>query len=474
MSDIIFELSQEIENIPLPVKGEIPFWLSGILVRNGPVQFSIDNQQVKHWFDGLGMLHVFSFDEGKVKYSNKFLRSDAFHAVTKEGTFNYVGFACDPCRTLFMRLMTFFFPSKTYPLQNANINVTKIAEQCVALYETPLPVRFDPKTLKTLGVFDFKDDLVKNSCFESAHPHCFFNETINYIVEYGLRSKYILYRILKGSNERQIIAEIPVENPSYMHSFAVTPHYIILVEFPIVANSLSFLIKNLPFIKNYHWKPERGTRFCVVEIKTGEIVFQEKTDPFFAFHHVNAFERGKSIALDIITYPDASIIDELAHHSYMDLSTRSLLKGAENFPTVLKRFTLSTDTKKITTEIIFDAVHELPFINSAYDGKSYRFVYAADVRKPNLADDVRKIYKIDVETKDILSWQEEQCYPGEPVFIPDPKSDQEDGGYLLVILMNLQTAKSFLLCLDAQNLQEVGRAEIPHQIPQGLHGQYFV
>lgn len=34
--------------------------------------------------------------------------------------------------------------------------------------EAPLPVRFDLKTLETLGVFDYKAKLPKNMCFESA------------------------------------------------------------------------------------------------------------------------------------------------------------------------------------------------------------------------------------------------------------------------------------------------------------------
>ena len=351
--------------------------------------------------------------------------------------------------------------------------MAKFADQCVALYETPLPVRFDQKTLETLGVFDYQDNLPKDSCFESAHPHCGSAESINYIVDYGFESKYIIYRLLKGSDKREIIAEIPVGNPSYMHSFALTEHYVILAEYPMVVNPLNFILRNLPFIKNYQWKPERGTQFLVVDKMSGQVIFKGKTEPFFAFHHVNAYEHHGEIILDIITYPDASIIDELAHHSYMDLSTKSLQRGKESAPTSLKRFNLSLGTGKITTETIFNEGLELPRINSTYDGKPYRFAYAADVRKPYRLDDVRKIYKVDVQTKEVLFWAEEQCYPGEPVFIPSPEASQEDDGFLLVVIINLKSGKSFLLCLNAKDLQEIGRAEVPLQISQGLHGQWI-
>ncbi len=472
-NDVVLELSQELSNVLLPVKGEIPSWLSGTLVRNGPVQFSIGKQQVEHWFDGLGMLHAFSFQNGRVKYTNKFLRSKAYHEVVDKGTFNYIGFASDPCRTLFKRLACFFFPSTQYPIHNANINVAKLADQYIALYETPLPVKFDKQTLETIGVFDYQDELPKSACFESAHPHVKKEESINYLVDYGFNSKYIIYRVQKGSEKREVIAEIPVEYPAYMHSFAITENYIILVEYPFVVNPLNFVFRNLPFIKNYQWKPERGTRFLVVEKSTGKVRSHSQTDPFFAFHHVNAYENSQEIILDIVTYPNADVINQLAHHDYMDLKSHSIERGLELFTIHLKRFKLSLETGKISSEVIFSQVHELPRINLSYDGKPYRYVYATDARKPDQINDVRKVYKIDMNTKEVRFWAEKECYPGEPVFIPNPQGINEDDGVLMVVVMDLENLKSFLLCLNAQNLQELGRAVVPLQIPPGLHGQFF-
>jgi carotenoid cleavage dioxygenase-like enzyme len=36
-----------------------------------------------------------------------------------------------------------------------------------------------------------------------------------------------------------------------------------------------------------------------------------ETDPAFAFQHVNAFEDGDNIVVDLIAYRDATIIDQL-------------------------------------------------------------------------------------------------------------------------------------------------------------------
>lgn len=56
---------------------DIPQWLSGTLVRAGLMPVQIDNKTV-HWFDEPSMLHAFSFENGKVFYTNKFLRTDAY------------------------------------------------------------------------------------------------------------------------------------------------------------------------------------------------------------------------------------------------------------------------------------------------------------------------------------------------------------------------------------------------------------
>ena len=66
-------LNQEVVIENLPIQGQIPEWLSGSLFRNGPAYFTGG-----HWFDGLAMIHKFSFQSGSVSYSNRFLRTDAY------------------------------------------------------------------------------------------------------------------------------------------------------------------------------------------------------------------------------------------------------------------------------------------------------------------------------------------------------------------------------------------------------------
>ncbi len=458
------DLQWQVSGVRLALTGTIPEWLSGSLIRNGPINVRVDGQSNTHWFDGLAMLHAFSFHEGEVRYTNQFLRTDAYRKVFEEGSLDYGGFASDPCRSLFKRFFTLFHSSPLFKLPNANVNVAELADSYVALTETPLPVRFDPKTLETLGVFDYRDDYPKEKCWESAHHH-FDPETraaLNYLVEFGKDSRYILYKMEPGSAERKRVAEVPVEFPSYMHSFAITKHYFILTEYPLVVNPLDFILRNRPFIKNYAWQPERGTNFLVVDQESGKIVGRFLAKPFFSFHHANAFEDGDKIHLDIVTYQDAEIITGTS------LNAEENGGAADRHPSVLERFTVHLSEKIVTSEVLFPFSHEFPRVNENYDGAPYTYVYATGDNEQGEA-----LYKIDTKTRQALIWQEPGCSPGEPLFVPAPGAKEEDEGAVLALVIDQGKGLSFLLVLDGKSFREIGRAAAPHLIPPGLHSRFF-
>src|SRR5579884_107061 len=136
-------LKEEISLDRLPMRGSVPAWLSGSLLRNGPAQFEVGKQRYRHWFDGLAMLHRFSFHEGEVGYANKFLQSPSYKKARESGKISYGEFATDPCRSIFQRVTAAFSAESG---GNANVNISKIGEAFVALTEIPLPIEFDPRS----------------------------------------------------------------------------------------------------------------------------------------------------------------------------------------------------------------------------------------------------------------------------------------------------------------------------------------
>ena len=471
--DVKAELIEETSNKTLTPKGTIPKWLSGTLVRNGPIVVTVNGETNEHWFDGLAMLHAFDIHDGKVVYGNKFLRSEAYYKVFEEGTTRYLGFASDPCKILFRKNFAFFLPDSPYAIRNANVNVAKIADAYVALTEIPLPVSFDPKTLATLGVLDYKDELPKTRCWQSAHPHSDIEHkhSLNYMVAFGQFSKYIIYRVDASSSERKVIAKVPVNEPSYMHSFAVTDNYVILTAFPFVVTPLDLVTKGKPFITNYSWKPDLVTEFIVVDRNNGKLLGKYRTKPFFAFHHANAFEKDGVIYLDIVTYDDAAIITGSSFYN----NRRDVLDQIA--PSKLERFSLSPEKGTITAHTVSEEKMEFPRINSNHDGKYYRYLYSVGFGKDALdKEDIvksNKLYKIDMESGVTLEWSEKNCSPGEPVFVASAKDNEEDAGVVLSVVLDHERHTSFLLILDGKTFKEIARADAPHLIPTGLHGEFF-
>jgi beta,beta-carotene 9',10'-dioxygenase len=471
---IAAEIQEELSPTPLKVQGQIPSWLSGTLIRNGPINVTIDDQTNGHWFDGLAMLHAFSFSKGEVSYANQFLRTHAYSQVFDKGSLDYDGFAVDPCRSLFQQLLTYFIPQSESYLHNANVNVAKIADHYIALTETPLPVEFDPTTLDTLGVLKYQDKLPKKGSWESAHPHYLSEDKkiVNYCIQYGPQSHYLIYCLDEAKIARELISKIPVQNPAYMHSFAMTENYVILTEFPFTVKPLQLLlnykIKGRSFIKNFSWHPETGTTFIVIHRHTGQCVGKYKTKPFFAFHHANAYEMDNDIYLDLVCYNNADIIPGLAFHFRPPSCIHE-----DQYPTRLERFQLSLNSGEIKSEILLNAYVEFPRINERKDGKFYKYLYLIDPRQEASKDDIRPVFKINMQTKQLLQWFEKGCYPGEPVFVANPHSEEEDEGVILTVVLDQTHHSSFLLVLDARTFQEIGRTALHHQIPVGLHGQYF-
>ena len=51
----------------------------------------------------------------------------------------------------------------------------------------------------------------------------------------------------------------------------MSERFLILAEFPFVVSPARLALSGRPYIENYRWEPERGTRLLVVDRATGEL-----------------------------------------------------------------------------------------------------------------------------------------------------------------------------------------------------------
>ena len=136
-------LFQTVDEHPEPinaeVKGNLPSWLRGTLLRNGPGKFECGDTSFKHLFDAQALLHRFHIEDGHVTYSNRFIRSESYADSLKRGDSIHMQFGTfippDPCQNIFSRLFSWFWKEEI-GRDNTLVNVFPIKGKTYAATET--------------------------------------------------------------------------------------------------------------------------------------------------------------------------------------------------------------------------------------------------------------------------------------------------------------------------------------------------
>jgi beta,beta-carotene 9',10'-dioxygenase len=450
-------LTSEVTDTSLDVRGSLPEWLEGTLLRNGPALFEAGSTPVRHWFDGFSMLHRFSLAGGRISYSNRFLESKAY-LDAREGRITHRDFATDPPRSYLRRITS-------PPTDNCDVNIIRVGGSFVAITETVKMYEFRPEDLTTVERFRYEGG--PRGVTQPAHPHYDPNtgEWITYVTS-AVRSAYKVFRVPAASRRAELLASVPAKEPAYMHSFALTPSFVVLVEYPFVYRTIDLGLSGRPFSENFKWKPDRATRFLVIDRKEGRLARVYETDPFFCFHHVNAFETPDELTLDLTFYPDPGIVRDLYLDRLRD-ETSSFSLGE------VRRYHLPREGTDVTYEVMCEERADFPRIDLWRNTLRYRYLFAAGTRSNPSQNFVDQLFKLDLESRAVETWFEDGCYPGEPVFVGGPGDRAEDDGVILCVVLDARRRSSFLLILDAARFSELARADLPHHVPFGLHGQFF-
>ncbi len=453
-------LDEEVTAEPTVI-GDLPDWLSGTLLRNGPGRFAVGDGTVDHWFDGLAMLTRYGLDgpANRITYRNRFLRSDA-HERAREGRFDG-GFATGDAgllRRLYQLLVR-------EPYDNANVIVERLGDRHLALTESPRRLVVDPTTLETLGHDRYRGPAPTG---QTACAHLRRDPergtAVGFETAFGRTSRYHVFET--DGREREPIASVPADEPAYMHSFALTPRYVVLTEFPFVVDPLDFLRPGAgSFVDRFRWEPARGTRLRVIERASGRLVAEPVTRPLFGFHHANAYEDGDGLVIDVETVPDASSVATL---SLADLRAGELdVLGGR-----LDRLRVDPATGTVEHRRLHDGATALPTVPRSRWCRPHRYVYAQAADQPVRAwpDAVVRIDTTDGSTRRCRGPAD---HLGEPVMVPRPGADREDEGVVLTVGLDRDAGRSVLFVLDARSLSVRARAPLPHAVPFDFHGRWF-
>jgi len=182
---------------------------------------------------------------------------------------------------------------------------------------------------------------------------------------------------------------------------------------------------------------------------------------------VNCFEQGNELILDYCAANDHARVDQL----YLDY-LRIHGGGTNDARPTLRRCTLNLQTG--VHQLRDSGVYlELPTINyRRHNMHDYRYCYGVGFQTGIVNDLDNQIVKLDVTSHAVLHWYHPGFYPGEPLFVARPDAAAEDDGVLLSVVLDSHRNTSFLLVLNARDLTEIARADVPQHIPFGFHGMF--
>jgi carotenoid cleavage dioxygenase-like enzyme len=485
--NLIRSLSKDQEPIEAKVTGVVPDWLNGSLFRNGPGRFRFGDRIYKHLFDGMACVNKFEIVEGRVFFSNKLLKTTVYtHNMKTKRLYSMFG-TQDVCSTVFGRLKTFFKRKEFSVYDNANVSIVPFGDsQMYALSETYMAVRIDPQTLEIMNEENLMN-FVKPTFSLIGHPHI---DCKGNWLSMGLQPLpfNLTYDILKFSanadpeiqnvcQAAKLFARIPSTHKnfamSYFHSFAMTKNYIVFLEQSLVLNCKKMALNlfiNQPVSTALNMNKKFNTRIHLVERATGNLIKHKYfTKPQVSLHQINAYEVTENsktkILVDVCSYDELDVKD-FAYNEDLDEVTEMFLRK-HNAQIRRIHIPLSdisgSETFCNMTDLNSVVSIELPTINyMKYNSNPYKYCYGVSLAEPPYT-----IVKVNVDKpteciKACIVSDNARILPSEPIFVERPDAMGEDDGVILSLILGDKF--DFMVVLDAQTMEEIGRAELPDHV----------
>jgi carotenoid cleavage dioxygenase len=444
-------VDDEVDVGDLRIEGRIPQELNGSYLRNGPNPQFTPLGSYTYPFDGDGMVHKLTFDDGRVSYRNRWVVTRGLAAERRAG------------RALYGGLITPFMPDAASigadgdpnPFKNlANMNVIRHCGRTLALWDGGAPYEL-ADDLSTVGEFDFEGGLPGGM---TAHPKidpvwdelCFFR--------YDVVPPYLVYGVVGPKGRVTRTEPIDLPDPALVHDFVVTEEHVVFFDSPAVFDFEAMLRGE----QALRWREGRGTRIGVMprDGEAGEMLWIP-VDDCFVMHFLNGYTENNTVVVDYI------------HRNRPDV----LAAGEENVPR-LHRAVIDLARRTVHQELVDYRAVEFPRIDDRRTGLRHRIGYAASATDPFGAEVGYFDSVVRYDLEDATS-TEHRFQPGviagEPVFAPRPGGTGEHDGWVLVMTYDVEHDTSQLVVLDAAHFggPPVAIVHLPIRVPVGLHGNWF-
>ncbi|MFG0333112.1 MAG: carotenoid oxygenase family protein [Maioricimonas sp. JB049] len=453
LSENFAPVHEEITSQALPIRGKLPADLNGMFLRNGPnPQFPpVGNY---HWFDGDGMIHCIRFAEGRASYLNRYVRTTGWKKERAAGKALWRGFA-DPVR---LQEVTARLVRGESPFKNtANTALVWHHGKLLALWELGFPHELVLPGLETEGLYSFGGALRHAM---TAHPKVDPLTGEMMVIGYSPLPPFLQYSVIDRTGRVTLSTPIPVRRPVFMHDFAVTERFTVLLELPAVFDPYSSG-RGGEFVR---FDPDHGARIGLLPRHgSGDEIRWFEIETCFVFHVLNAFEQGGKVHLFACRMPE-----------YPKAFGMSASVGIDEFGEifdrnrpVMYRWSCDLETGSVQEAPLDDTMAEYPRFDDRVTGRTTRFGYviSADPYSSTLL-------QYELATGDVRRhFFGRGRMAGETVFVPHPDGAGEAEGWLITYVYDRADEASECIVLDARDISAppVARIGLPQRVPYGFH-----
>lgn len=418
----------------------------------------------------------------------------------------------DLCEPFFHKFFTMFTSGdNSTPDSKRNVNVTlttnfptgpKLTEQSHRdksglrnLYvktDANMLWELDPVTLDPVQSLSYEDLLPEASGPNTASHAAVDSETgelFNFVIRFGRTATYTVFKLTppteKEAAGHKVLATITDAPAAYIHSVCLTKKYFVLcvwqADFKLNGAAIPYNKNLVQSLKA--WNPNRKTLWYVIDRNNGDVVRKFTSDPFYAFHHIDSYDDGDNVIVDLVIYDTHEVINSF----YLDVLRSSSATKPVDPPPYVARVILPgvTTSKNIGTASITTTkcVLELPTISPIAALKPNKYAYGVSTRGLSslwdciLKIDLEKLYSNPSDPEAAIQrFERPKCTPSEPIFVPRPGSQREDDGVILMVELDGVKGRSALVVIDGISFKEIARAEVDGQsfvVPHGFHGTWW-
>ena len=411
-----------------------------------------------HMFDGDGMLHGVTFDEGRVSLPqplDPLSRGLGAEIGARRRRLPGLGDVMDfPDRSL---------TGDAGPVKNpANTHIIRHAGRYLALWEGGLPTEVTAE-LDTVGEHDFGGRLRGSM---TAHPRldprtgemCFF--------AYSLFAPYLRYYVVDADGALVHSVDLDLPAPVMMHDFVITEHHAVFLDSPIVFNMDD--LGNGPDGELAARERHPHRRACPAGAAP-------RTSPGTRSSPATCSTSGtggsrataSSSPAPAMAAPDFGIDPEAP----LDRDAADPNAGHP------ARFWVDLAQGTAGWEPLDDLGGDFNRVNDDLTGVRTRYHYmSAFVSEGRPIGDFDTIVRYDDATGDRQEWWAgAHGHVGESVFAPDPAGSAEDDGWLVNAVYDDERDATDVVVLDARDVAHgpIATVHLPRRMPFGFHANWF-